>query len=243
MLAASSSGKATPRDRATATASWTARSIRSRPRGGLPQRANRRSCQAAGRRHRGDEGELAPDLGRDVARDQGLDPGLPERRGDPLGPPGALARKFAHDDPLEGALPFDQPRPQPLGADRGEPAEDLIHRDAQRDQAIDHLDAVQEREDDRSPLGQGPDDRGDPGERVILDGDDGVLGPTQRVRVVGRLDGDVEGPFRGADLEATRSQGIKMAPARQQRDLVPRAGQDASVVAADAARSQDRKSH
>ena len=111
------------------------------------------------------------------------------------------------------------------------------------EQAIDHLDPIEEREDNRSGPSKGPDYRGDLRQRVVLDGENGILSLSQRVRIVGRLGGDGEAPFRGADLDSSRLQGVEMSPTGQHHDLVPGSGQDAPVVAADAPRPQDRDPH
>jgi hypothetical protein len=194
-------------------------------------------------RHRRDEGELPPHLGGDVRRDLGLGPRPPQRRGDPLGPVRTAAGHLADDHPLERAEPSDDPRPDAGGADGGQAPEHLLAGDAEPEEALDDLDPVEQRHDDRAGLREPPGHRGDPRQRVVLHGEDHVLGTTEGVRVVGGPDGGGEGLLRRADLDAPRPQGVEVGAAGQHHDLVLGAGQQAAVIAADAARPQDRDPH
>ncbi len=124
-----------------------------------------------------------------------------------------------------------------------QPAENLIRRHAALDEPIGRLHAVEKRQDRGAAFGQKAGRGSDLGERIRLHGHDRDVAYTERLCVVGRLNRDGEAPLWSPDLEPTREERVQMGAPCQQRDRVTRAGEDATVVAPDSARSENGDPH
>ena len=144
---------------------------------------------------------------------------------------------------MEAAAALDDAWPGPHGTDLRQPTQNAILRDTFGDQAIRGLDAVEERQDVRSSVGQAPSHRSDLRQRVVFDGDDGAIDGAELLRVVGRLDRGRECLVRRTDLETAPSDRVEVSPPGQKDDSMTGPGEHAAIVAADSACPEDCNPH
>ena len=179
---ASSSASRSPRARATASTSHTARLEEQPAVRCVAHRSDGRARQPACRRRGGDERELPPEVGLDVLGHARLGAGLLKGIHDPTNPIGRFARSLSDGYFLERALPLDDPGPTFEDADLRQAAEDLTLGHAALDEPIHRLHAVQERQDRGARSCEKAGRRRDLHERIGLHGHDRDVAVTERLR-------------------------------------------------------------